>query len=51
MTPRQVALVQRSWTLVQPIADKAAELFANTMQSNTAQGERIGAALKPILEA
>ena len=27
MTPRQVALVQQSWTLVQPIADKAAELF------------------------
>ena len=104
MTPRQVALVQQSWTLVQPIADKAAELFymrlfsrrhagygvqkhhytvveaaliwtlaqglgekftgeteeawrtayrvlANTMQSNTAQGERIGAPLKPILEA
>jgi hemoglobin-like flavoprotein len=27
MTPRQVALVQESWKLVQPIADKAAELF------------------------
>jgi hemoglobin-like flavoprotein len=27
MTPRQVGLVQESWKLVQPIADKAAELF------------------------
>ena len=27
MTPRQVALVQQSWKLVQPIAHKAAELF------------------------
>ena len=27
MTPRQVALVQESWKLVQPIADKAAKLF------------------------
>ena len=27
MTPRQVALVQESWKRVQPIADKAAELF------------------------
>lgn len=27
MTPRQIALVQESWKLVQPIAGKAAELF------------------------
>jgi hemoglobin-like flavoprotein len=27
MTPRQVALVQESWKRVQPIADKAVELF------------------------
>ena len=27
MTPRQVALVQQSWKLVQPIAHNAAELF------------------------
>jgi hemoglobin-like flavoprotein len=27
VTPRQIALVQESWKLVQPIADKAAELF------------------------
>jgi hemoglobin-like flavoprotein len=27
MTPRQIALVQESWKLVQPIADKAAKLF------------------------
>ena len=27
MTPRQVALVQESWKLVQPIADRAAKLF------------------------
>lgn len=27
MTPRQIALVQESWKRVQPLADKAAELF------------------------
>jgi hemoglobin-like flavoprotein len=27
VTPQQIALVQASWELVQPIADKAAELF------------------------
>jgi hemoglobin-like flavoprotein len=27
VTPRQIALVQESWKRVQPIADKAAELF------------------------
>jgi hemoglobin-like flavoprotein len=112
MTPRQIALVQESWKLVQPIAGKAAvnslarlqsiapavqalgrrhagygvqkhhyavveaalmwtlavglgekftreteeawrtayRVLANTMQSNPAQGDRIGAALQPILE-
>jgi hemoglobin-like flavoprotein len=33
MTPRQIALVQESWKLVQPIADKAAELFYNRLFS------------------
>jgi hemoglobin-like flavoprotein len=33
MTPRQIALVQASWKLVQPIADKAAELFYNRLFS------------------
>lgn len=49
------------WTLAQGLGEKftgeteeawrtAYRVLANTMQSNTAQGERIGAALKPILE-